>query len=315
MTFSLTVLGSSSALPTSTRFPSAHVLNAHERLFLIDCAEGTQMQLRRMHINMSKINHIFISHLHGDHVLGLVGLISTMNLVGRKSDLNIYAHKELEKNLSYNLNFYVDALNFKVVIHPIKPNKHQVIYDDGKIIVSTLPLKHRIPSTGFLFSEKRGFPNIKKELIEKYSLSLREISAIKNGSDLTTAEGEIIKNSDLTYYSSEPRSYAYCSDTIYLEKLIPLIKDVDLLYHEATFATSDEKLAKLTGHSTAVQAAKLAKKACAKALIIGHFSSRYKSISLLVDEAKAIFESTIEAQDGMVFDIPVKKNNVKNSEN
>jgi ribonuclease Z len=314
VTFSVTVLGSSSALPTSTRFPSAHVLNAHERFFLIDCAEGTQIQLRRMHIKMSKINNIFISHLHGDHVLGLVGLISTMNLIGRKSDLNIYAHKELEKNLFYNLNFFVDVLNFKVVFHVIEPNKHKVIYDDGKIIVESLPLKHRIPSTGFLFREKRKLPNIKKELIEKYNLSLSEISAIKNGSDLTTSEGQIILNSELTYYSSEPRSYAYCSDTIYREKLIEMLKDVDLLYHEATFASIDEKLAKLTGHSTAVQAATMAKKSGAKALIIGHFSSRYKNISMLVNEAKEVFENTIEAEDGMVFDIPDKKLSVKNSE-
>lgn len=307
MTFSVTVLGSGSALPTSIRFPSAHVLNAHERLFLIDCAEGTQIQLRRFHIKISKINHIFISHLHGDHTLGLFGLISTYNLMGRESDLHIYAHKELEKNLLYNINFFIDKLNFKIVFHPLVHNKHKVIYDDGKIVVESLPLKHRIPSTGFIFREKQGFPNIRKELIEKYSLSLAEISAIKNGSDLTIADGQIIPNSELTYYSSEPRSYAYCSDTMYNEKLIAMIKDVDLLYHEATFAHSDEKLAKQTGHSTSAQAATIALKSGAKKLLIGHFSSRYKSIEPLLNDAKAIFGNSIAVEDGQVFEVPLVK--------
>jgi ribonuclease Z len=308
VTFSVTILGSSSALPTSTRFPSAHVLSAHERLFLIDCAEGTQMQLRRMHIKLSKINNIFISHLHGDHTLGLIGLISTLNLIGRKSALNIYAFKELEKNLLYNLNFFVDELNFKIVFHAIEPKMHQVIYDDGKITVESIPLKHRIPSTGFLFKEKRGLLNIRKDLIKKYSLTLSEISSIKNGNDFTTSEGFVIPNSDLTYYSSEPRSYAYCSDTMYVEKIVKIVKNVDLLYHEATFANKDAKLAKLTGHSTAEQAAIIAKKSSAKKLIIGHFSSRYKSVDPLLNEAKAIFENTTAVEDGQVFEIPLKRN-------
>jgi len=307
VTFSVTILGSSSALPTSTRFPSAHVLNAHERLFLIDCAEGTQMQLRRMHIKMSKINHIFISHLHGDHTLGLVGLISTLNLIGRKSDLHIYAHAELESNLNYNLKFFIEALNYKVVFHAVEPNKRQVIYDDGKITVESLPLRHRVPATGFLFKEKRGLPNIRKAMIEKYSLSLAEISAIKNGSDLADHDGKIIPNIELTYYSTEPRSYAYCSDTLYSERLVGMLKDVDLLYHEATFASEDKKLAKQTGHSTAEQAATIAKKSDAKKLIIGHFSSRYKSVEPLLNEAKLVFENTFAVEDGQVFEIPIKR--------
>ncbi len=307
MIFSVTILGSSSALPTSTRFPSAHVLNAHERLFLIDCAEGTQIQLRRMHIKLAKINHIFISHLHGDHTLGLIGLISTYNLMGRKSDLHIFAHKELENNLLFNVNFFVNDLNFKIVFHALVPNKHQVIYDDGKIIIESLPLKHGVPSTGFIFREKRGLPNIRKEFIEKYSLSLAEISALKNGSDLTTADGQIISNSELTYFSSEPRSYAYCSDTMYSEKLIGMINNVDLLYHEATFERADEKLAKQTGHSTSAQAATIALKSDARRLIIGHFSSRYKSVSKLEQEAKEIFENTIAVKDGDVYDIQIKR--------
>lgn len=307
MTFSVTVLGSSSAMPTSSRFPSAHVLNAHERLFLIDCAEGTQIQLRRFRVKFAKINHIFISHLHGDHTLGLIGLISSFNLLGREADLHIYAHKELEKNLQYNINFFVDSLNFKIVFHPLVHNKHVIIYEDSKIIVESFPLKHRVPSMGFIFREKQGLPNIKKELIEKYGLTLAEITCIKNGSDLTTSDGLTIQNSELTYYSSEPRSYAYCSDTMYSEKLIGFVKNVDLLYHEATFTSGDITLAKQTGHSTSAQAATIALKSGAKKLIIGHFSSRYKRISELEDEAKSIFVNTCAVNDGDVFDIPVKR--------
>jgi ribonuclease Z len=308
VTFSVTILGSSSALPTSSRFPSAHVLNVHERLFLIDCAEGTQMQLRRYRIKMAKINHIFISHLHGDHTLGLVGLISTLNLVGRKSDLHIYANAELETNLYYNLKFFIEGLNFKIVFHPIQ-NNHQIIYDDGRMVVESLPLRHRVPSTGFLFREKRGFPNIRKELIEKYSLSHAEISAIKNGSDYVDPDGQVIPNHEFTYYAVEPRSYAYCSDTLFSQRLVGLIKNVDLLYHEATFANKDLKLAKLTGHSTALQAATIAKNACVGDLLIGHFSSRYKSVEPLLNEAKLVFENTVAVEDGQVFEIPVKRNN------
>ncbi len=309
MTFSVTVLGSSSALPTSTRFPSAHVLNAHERLFLIDCAEGTQIQLRRFHIKMARINHIFISHLHGDHVLGLIGLISTFNLMGRKADLHIFAHKELENNLFQNINFYVDEMQYKVVFHPIAPKKHQVIFDDGKTVVESLPLKHRVPSTGFLFREKERLPNIKRETIAKYSLSLANIASIKEGNDFISSNGDVIPNSELTYHSLEPRSYAYCSDTTYSEKLIGLIKDVDLLYHEATFAKNEEKLARQTGHSTAADAAMVALKTGAKKLIIGHFSARYGNVEPLLSEARSIFENTVAVEDGNVFEIPIKKVN------
>lgn len=283
------------------------MLNAHERLFLIDCAEGTQMQLRHLRIKMSKINHIFISHLHGDHVLGLIGLISTFNLMGRKSDLHIFAHKELENNLFQNIDFYVDEMQYKVIFHPIAPKKHQIIFDDGKITVESLPLKHRIPSTGFLFREKERLPNIRREDITKYSLSLANIASIKSGEDFVLPNGEIIPNSQLTYHSLVPRSYAYCSDTAYNEKLIGLVKDVDLLYHEATFAISEEKLAKQTGHSTAAHAAMIALKAGVKKLMIGHFSARYSNVEPLLSEAKSIFENTYAVEDGNIFEVELKK--------
>jgi ribonuclease Z len=302
VTFSVTILGSSSALPTSTRFPSAHVLNAHERFFLIDCGEGTQIQLRKLRIKISRINCIFISHIHGDHTLGLVGLISTFSLLGRKSDLHIYAHKEFEDILNRSIDFYIDNLSFKLVFHPLGL-KRELIYEDKSITVESIPLKHRVPTCGFIFREKQQFPNIKKELIEKYNISLKDILKIKNGSDLEVPDSLSIPNSELTYNASIPRSYAYCSDTVFHKQIVKYLKNIDLLYHEATFAENELNLAKQTGHSTAAQAARIAKEAGVKQLLIGHFSSRYKNINLLVDEAKLIFPNTVGVEDGQVFEI------------
>lgn len=306
MTFSVTILGSSSALPTSKRFPTAHVINSHERLFLVDCAEGTQIQLRRFHQKMNRIDHIFISHLHGDHVLGIFGLISTFNLLGRKQPLNVYAHSDFEEILNYNVRFFNDNLAFPVVFHPINCDIVESIYEDKYIIVSTLPLRHRMPTVGFLFQEKPQLPNIKKELISKYSLGLADIVKIKNGEDFITETGEFIPNSELTFHNHIPRSYAYCSDTLYSERLVGLVKNVDLLYHESTFLSKDIDLARQTGHSTAAQAATVAQKANVGKLIIGHFSSRYKNSLQHEIEAKEIFPNTIAVDDGQVFDIPEK---------
>ncbi len=307
MTFALTILGSSSALPTATRFPSAHALNVHERLFLIDCAEGTQMQLRKYKLKLSRLEHIFISHLHGDHALGLVGLISTLNLLGRKNDLYIHAHAPLEDILKKNIDFFVNDLQFPLHFIHLDSKKHKVIFADKNITVESLPLKHRIPSTGFLFRETQKEPNIKKDYIEKFSIPLSEIVRIKLGADYLTPEGALIPNSELTYISSYPRSYAYCSDTSYSEKLIDLVKGVDILYHEATFDSSMEKMAKATGHSTALQAATIAAKAKVGKLIIGHFSSRYKDVSILLDEARSVFPETFLAMDGQEHSIEEKK--------
>lgn len=307
MTFSVTILGSSSALPTSQRFPAAHALNVHERLFLIDCGEGTQIQLRKYKLRLSKLNHIFISHLHGDHVLGLFGLISTLNLLGRKNTLTIHAHAPLQKILNQNIDFFIDNLQFKIAFNAIDSKQPKIIYEDDSVSVETIPLKHRIPSTGFLFREKPKLPNIKKELIEKYSIPLSEIVKIKQGADFITNDGQRIKHSELTYVSSPPRSYAYCSDTKFFDKLADTVKGVDMLYHEATFGNDLAKMAKQTSHSTAEQAATIAKLANAKKLIIGHFSSRYKDANVLVAEAQGIFPETYEAQEGAVFKIEHQK--------
>ncbi len=306
MTFSVTILGSSSALPTSKRFPSAHVLNVHERLFLIDCGEGTQIQLRKFKLPMNRINHIFLTHSHGDHVLGIFGLISTYNLLGRKTDLHVYGPADFEEILFKNIEYFTDQISFKVIYHVVDPFRVEQIYSDKHVVVSTLPLRHRVPAVGYLFREAPKPMNIRKELIAKYNLSLSEIVNIKNGSDYVTPMGEVIPNSQFTYIANLPRSYAYCSDTLYSERLVGLLKNIDLLYHESTFLHADLRLAKLTGHSTAQQAATVALKANVGKLILGHFSSRYTDEDKFLKEAQAIFPQTEIVYDGQKFTVEQK---------
>jgi ribonuclease Z len=309
----LTILGSSSALPTSERYPSAHVLNAHERLFLIDCGEGTQMQLRKARIRFSKINNIFISHLHGDHIFGLYGLLSTFSLMGRKNPVRLHAPENYHKILLSHLLDFDIHLNFEIEFIPLAGKDPVVILDDKYITVTSFPLKHRVPSFGFLFMEKMTERNILREAITKYSIPPVRIPAIKLGADYITPEGNIIRNEDITIPPPDPLSYAYCSDTKYFGRLSSFVKGATLLYHEATFDKSLDGLARITGHSTTIDAARTALDAQAKNLIIGHFSARYKSITPLVDEAKTVFINTFPAIDGMSYDIgnfvnPIQKN-------
>jgi ribonuclease Z len=299
----LTILGSSSALPTSTRYPSAHVLNAHERLFLIDCGEGTQMQLRKCKIRFGKINHIFISHLHGDHVFGLYGLLSTFNLMGRENPLHLYAPGNYLPMLNSHLSDFDINLNFEIDFVPLNSKDPVNIHEDKYITVTSFPLKHRIEAYGFLFREKPADRNIIKECIEKYGIPTVKIPAIKKGEDYITTEGALVKNEDITTSPAKPLSYAYCSDTMPFSRLVTFVKDVSLLYHEATFDKSMSELAKMTKHSTTLDAAKTAIKANAGTLMIGHFSARYKNISGLVDEARTIFPATIPAIDGTTYDL------------
>jgi ribonuclease Z len=299
----LTVLGSSSALPTSGRYPSAHVLNAHERLFLIDCGEGTQMQLRKTRLRFAKINHVFISHIHGDHVFGLYGLLSTFSLMGRTNPIHLYAPENYDKILRSHLSDFDINLSFEIDFVPLSGNDPVKILDDRYLTVTSFPLKHRIPSYGFLFREKRSERNIIGEYIDKYKIPQVRIPAIKKGEDFITPDGSVIKNEDLTIPPCEPLSYAYCSDTKYFKRLADFVKGVSLLYHEATFDGTKEDLAKMTGHSTTFDAAKTARDARAGALIIGHFSARYKDISPLVDEARTIFPETYPAIDGKTYEV------------
>ena len=301
MTFSVTILGSNSALPTTKRYPTAQVLNVSERFFLIDCGEGTQLQLRHNHIKFSKINNIFISHLHGDHLFGLIGFISTLGLLGRKNDLHIYANKDLELILTPQTDYFCRDIPFSIVYHHLNDNNAETIYEDMKVEVLSFPLKHRIPTCGFLFREKPKEPNIRKDAIKKYNLSIADIVRIKKEDDYYGNEGEIIDSTKLLLPSPVPRSYAFCSDTKYYPKIIPVIQGVDLLYHEATFADEHEKLAKKTTHSTARQAAIIARDAGVKKLILGHFSSRYTDLTILEKEAKEVFQNTTLVNDGDVF--------------
>lgn len=307
MTFELTILGSSSAVPTSKRNLTAHVLNAHERFFLIDCGEGTQLQIRRNKIKFGKINHIFISHLHGDHIFGLFGLISTFSLLNRQTDLHIYAHQELEKILNQHIEYFERTLPFKIVYHYLNSKKNEIIYEDKRITIETIPLKHRIPSCGFLFKEKQHLRNLKKNAVQKYEIPIKEIQKIKEGADLTLADGSIIPNAELTLAPYKQRSYAYCTDTAYAEKIVPILKNVDLLFHEATFTEQLKSQAKKTFHSTAKQAATIAQKANAKKLIIGHFSARYKDVTPLIQEAREIFATTFAAEDGERYVVELER--------
>lgn len=305
MIFELTVLGSSSAIPTSTKFLTAHVLNAHERFFLIDCGEGTQIQLRKAKINFAKINHIFISHLHGDHVFGLFGLISTLNLLGRETPLHIYGHSDLEKIIEFFRKQFAKENMFPIEIHPIVKRSIQKVYEDKVVEVFAFPLKHGVPTFGYFFIEKERPLNIRKDAIEKYNLTIEQINEIKNRADLILESGEKIPNDKLTEVPYKRRSYAYCSDTMPYMKIVPYIKNTDLLYHEATFRDKDKSIAKETGHSTTMQAAKIASKAEAGQLIIGHFSNRYKNEDSLLTEAKSVFPNTVLARELESYSVPM----------
>ena len=303
MAFTFTILGSSSALPTSKRFTSAFVLNIHERFFLIDCGEGTQMQLRKYKIKLGRINHIFISHIHGDHVFGLFGLISSFNLLGRKNDLHIFGPPDLEHIIhSYLKDFYIN-LFFEIIFHSVNCTRSVRIYEDDKILVNSIPLKHRIPTCGFLFREQPIWPNLRKDMIEKYNIPISKRQGIKRGDSFITETGDIVPNSELVISAPEPKTFAYCSDTSYNEGILTQIRNVDLLYHEATFGGELRKLAKETMHSTASEAARLASKASVKKLVIGHFSARYKDLTPLLAEAQKVFNNTFIAEDGKVFTV------------
>ena len=301
--FSVTILGSSSALPTSTRFPTSQVVNLNERLYLIDCGEGTQIQLRKFGFKAGKINHIFISHLHGDHIFGLPGLISTMALGGKKGELHIYSHSELKLMMDQLMKFMNDFEDFKVIYHPLNFRSRAVIYEDSRIVVDSFPLKHRIPCCGFIFREKLHELHLRGDIIDYLNIPIRDRIALKSGADYQTPEGKIIPNQELTFPADPVRSYAFCTDTVCRKQIIPIIGNVDLLYHEATFADELSDLALKTYHTTARQAAQLAIEAGVEKLIIGHFSSRYKSVKPLVDEARVVFPNTFPANDGDKFEL------------
>lgn len=303
MIFKVTVLGSNSAIPTLKRNPTAQIINHNERFFLIDCAEGTQVQLRKYRIKMQRINHIFISHLHGDHFFGLIGLISSMHLLGRTKDLHIYGPGPLEEILNLQLSASQTELAYTMIFHEIDPEQPLVIYEDEKLTISTIPLNHRIPTCGFLFSEKPGKRRLKKRIIKTLNIPIDEFVKIKEGADFTDQNGKVYRNDEITDKPAIPRSYAFCSDTSYFEPIIPIIKGVDLLYHEATFKDDKAQVAADKFHSTTTEAATIAKKAEVKRLIIGHYSTRYDNPEEMLLESRAIFPETEAAVDGNIFEI------------
>ncbi len=298
----LHIIGCGSALPTKDHFPTSQMLELRDKQYMIDCGEGTQIRMQQMHLKTTRLGHIFISHLHGDHCFGLIGMISTFGMLKRTADLHIHAHPDLERLLSPLLKYFCTDISFQIELHPINPAVHELIFEDRSVEVYTIPLKHRVPSCGFLFKEKAGLPHIKREMIEFYNVPTSKIGRIKLGEDFTTEDGELIPNSVFTSDPTPASSYAYCSDTAFREDIIPIIESVDILYHEATFAEDEAVRARQTMHSTARQAAEIAKRANVKKLIIGHFSARYPNKNILLNEAKEVFENTELAADMKSFE-------------
>ncbi|MEA4904134.1 MAG: ribonuclease Z [Petrimonas sp.] len=301
--FQITILGCGSATPTTLHNPSSQLVNVNEKLFMIDCGEGTQLQLRKFKTRIGSLHSIFISHLHGDHVFGLPGLLASLSLLGRTSDLNIYAHKEMDLFLNPFIKYFGNPFSYKINLIPLDPHNHQLIFENNSIRVFSFPLKHRIPTNGFLFEEKERPRHIKREMIDFYNIPIRQIKEIKSGADFLTGDGKVINNELLTASPTPPRKYAYCSDTAYSPEIISYIQQIDVLYHEATFAETESVRAQETFHSTARQAAEIAKAANVKKLVIGHFSSRYNELSALLNEATAVFPETELAYEGMIINL------------
>ena len=307
MGFSVTILGNSSAKPTPHAHPSSQVVNLNEQYYLVDAGEGVQQQLIRRGINPLRLRAVFISHLHGDHCFGLFPLIATLGLEGKRTPLDIYAPAPMGEILEYHRRYFWDDLPYEVKWHEVRTTEHAIIMQNNTLEVWSIPLRHRVPTAGYLFKEKQPGRNVDKFKIEKYGLSIAQIVAAKRGGDITLEDGQIIPNDELTYIPYQARSYAYLSDTAYSAKAAERVHGVDLLYHETTYSTSEAMFAKGRGHSTTIEAAKVAAKAEAKRLIIGHFSSRYKSHETLVEECRTIFPNSDIAAEGMTFNIEEKR--------
>jgi len=303
LSFALTILGSNSATPAYGRNHTAQYLQIQKDYFLIDCGEGTQMQMSKFKCKPLKLTHIFISHLHGDHYLGLMGLLFTMHLLKRKKDLHLYGPSGLAEIITMQLRHSDSRLNYKIVFHKTDDKGFQQIYENKAVEVWSFPLQHRIPCTGFLFKEKTKPIRINKEKLPD-NITLAQIGSLKKGEDVFDGNGNLLhKNKDLTLPPRKSRSYAYCSDTIYDESLVKYIKNADLLYHEATFLDEREKWATKTFHSTTTQAAQIAKNANVGKLIIGHFSARYKELDIFLEQAKQTFPNSVLAIEGSTIEV------------
>ena len=301
--FEVHILGCGSALPTTRHNATAQVIDLRDKLYMIDCGEGTQMQYRRSGLSFSRLNHIFISHLHGDHCFGLIGLISTFGLLGRTATLHIHAFPELETLLRPQLDFFCEGMPYVVEFHPFPHGCTDIIYEDRSVSVRAFPLSHRVPCCGFVFQEKPTAAHIKREMIDFYNIPFSQINRIKNGEDYITEEGKVIPNSRLTTPADTPRKYVYCSDTQFNPNNVQYIRDADMLFHEATFAEDHLARAKQTHHSTARQAAEMARLSGAKRLLIGHYSARYTDEKILLNEAREVFADTFLAEEGRCFSL------------
>jgi ribonuclease Z len=298
----LTILGCYAATPRTITNPTSQVLEIKNRMFLIDCGEGTQVQLRKHKIKFSKINHIFISHLHGDHFYGLIGLVSTFMLLNRTNDLHIYGPKGIKEVITMQLRLSNAWTNYGLYFHELESKESEVIYEDEKVLVKTIPLKHRIYTNGFLFMEKMGDRKLNIDVVQNLEIDPVFYQKIKSGKDITLDDGRVIDNLQLTFEPEQPKSYAFCSDTIYDEELVNYVKGVTILYHESTFLESEAEKGVVTMHSTAKEAARIALKAKVEQLILGHYSTRYENIAMFKDEAETIFSNILLADDGVTFE-------------
>lgn len=303
MSIKITILGNASAKPTTHAHPSSQVVNVNEQYFLVDAGEGTQRQMSRLGISPLKLRAVFISHLHGDHLYGLFPLLSTLGLYGRRTPLRIYAPRPFGEMLEVFMRLFEQDLPYTPEWVEVDTTKHQIIFENDSTEVWSLPLRHRIPTAGYLFRQKEPQLNVDKFAIERYSLTVQQIVAAKRGEDITLESGELIPNSRLTYLPYPAKAYAYCSDTNYSARLAKLCQGVDIIYHEATYAAAERRLARERGHSSTTDAANVALKAEAKRLLIGHFSSRYKDLQPLLAECREIFPATDIAEEGATFEI------------
>lgn len=301
--FRVHILGCGSALPTLKHFSSAQVVEVRGKCFMVDCGEGTQIQLRRSGVNFNKVIAVFITHLHGDHCFGLIGMISTFGLLGRTAPLHVYAHKNLRQMLQQQMDMFCFSLGYEVVFHEVDTSTRSIVYEDKSVTIESVPLNHRMPCCGYIFREKEGLAHIRREMIDAYGIPVSQIQNIKLGADWTTADGEKIANDRLTIPADEPRSYAYISDTAYMPSLADELKNVNLLYHEATYASDNVENARKYNHSTAAEAAMVARDAGVGQLMLGHYSSRYTDETVLLHEAQEIFPNTILSDENLVVDV------------
>lgn len=299
MKFEVLILGCGSATPTLKHNPTSQLVNHDEHYFLFDCGEGTQLQLRRYKVKFQRINHIFITHLHGDHYLGLPGLISTMHLLGRTTDLHIYAHETLKAATEFQLKISHARLRFNVIWHPLAYDDILTVFENKKLIIQSFPLHHGVETCGFKISEKEKLRNIKQTYIDQYNIPIPRIKQIKAGADYKMPDGRLLKNEELTTAPTPSKSYAFCTDTAYSETTARYVKGVDLLYHEATFRKKESARAAQTLHSTTLDAARVANEAGAKKLLLGHYSARYKKDEPFLQEATSIFKQTLLSEEGM----------------